>query len=249
MNHIVTTRNDDAPTTNGGAGSATYADRRAAMADETRTRILEACVAILARGPTELSIPAVAREAGVSVPTVYRNFPDKKTLVQQTAYHLKKLRGPVETPISLHDLPSVLRSHFAAASSVGETVRAALVSEPILNAKRELGENDRRRKQTEHMLGDSLDQLSPQDRERAVMMTLVLCSSATLRAFRELVGSSPDEAADVVTWAIGRIVGRAVPPPPPPRSTPSPEPSRPAKTTSNSPATPTRRPSRKGTRS
>ncbi len=226
-------RSDDSPTTTGALGApSSYADRRAAMADETRTRILEACVAILARGPTELSIPAVAREAGVSIPTVYRNFPDKKTLVEQTAYHLKHLRGPVEAPSNLGELPTVLRSHFATASTMAESVRAAIVSEPIRVAKRELGESDRRRNQTEDMLGDSLDALAPADRERAVMMTLVLCSSATMRAFRELTDATPDDAADIVTWTIGRIVGRTLP------ATPS----------LSKPSPPAKRPKRKGTR-
>src|SRR5580765_1099044 len=97
MDHIVT--QETAPT---------YAERRAAMADETRVRILDACVTILARGVAELSIPAVARESGVSVPTVYRNFPDKKTLLDQTGEHLRRIRGPYHMPTRLEDLDEVL---------------------------------------------------------------------------------------------------------------------------------------------
>src|SRR5215472_671353 len=48
---------------------------------QTRERILEALVQVLARnGIAELSIPLVAREAQVSIPSVYRYFPTKKDL-------------------------------------------------------------------------------------------------------------------------------------------------------------------------
>src|SRR5215469_17927495 len=48
---------------------------------QTRERILEALVQVLARnGIAELSIPLVAREARVSIPSVYRYFPTKRDL-------------------------------------------------------------------------------------------------------------------------------------------------------------------------
>ncbi len=187
---------------------ATYAERRAAMADETRTRILEACVAILGRGVAELSIPAVAREAGVSVPTVYRNFPDKKTLVQETALYLKSLRGVLPPPARLDDLPMHLHKMFGSSTGLTETVRAALASEPILAAKRELGADAERRAQMETLLGSALDELAPEDRDVAILVSTVLCSSATLRAFHEVAGVDTAATADAVAWTIARILGR-----------------------------------------
>jgi len=209
MNHIVTRESDDSATTTGAVG--TYAERRAAMADETRTRILDACVAILAQGPDELTIPAVAKAAGVSVPTVYRNFPDKKALVQETAYYLRDKRGVFGPPSTLDELPQHLLRTFEQASTVADSVRAALSSQPIMQARRELGEHDVRKQGTVKLFGEALDKLSPQDRERAVTMATVLCSSATLRAFHEVVGAGPEVAADVVTWTIHRILGRPFP--------------------------------------
>ena len=61
------------------APARTYrSELRAQQADETRARILDATVRVMARGLASLSIPAVAREAGVSVPTVYRHFATKR---------------------------------------------------------------------------------------------------------------------------------------------------------------------------
>jgi AcrR family transcriptional regulator len=54
---------------------------RAEQARATRDRILEATLRVMARGLASLSIPEVAREAGVSVPTVYRHFGDLDALL------------------------------------------------------------------------------------------------------------------------------------------------------------------------
>lgn len=206
MNRIVTSETTSSPTTT--AAGSSYAERRAAMADETRTRILEACVAILGRGVAELSIPAVAREAGVSVPTVYRNFPDKKTLVHETALYLRSLRMAYAYPVHIDELPAHLKQSFVHSSSLADNVRAALASELISEAKRELGEPGLRLAHTEKMLADVLATLAPADRPHAVHMITVLCSSATLRAFREVSGATPEAAADTVAWTIARILDR-----------------------------------------
>jgi AcrR family transcriptional regulator len=203
MNRLVTT--DTQP--------ASYAERRAAMADETRVRILDACVAILARGVAELSIPAVAREAGVSVPTVYRNFADKKTLVAETALHLRAKRGPLGYPATLEELPAQLREQYERAASMSETVAAALQSEPILAARRDLGMQAIRLADTDRLLADHMRDATPEDRANAVMLVAMLCSSGALRTFKDVTGASPARAAEVVSWAISRIVGRPTPAP------------------------------------
>ena len=49
----------------------TYSSRlREEQAQRTREQILEGLVKTMARGMATVSIPAVAREAGVSIPTV-----------------------------------------------------------------------------------------------------------------------------------------------------------------------------------
>ncbi len=55
---------------------------RAAAADQTRRRIIEAAVALhQARGPADTTISAVAEHAGVERLTVYRHFPDERLLL------------------------------------------------------------------------------------------------------------------------------------------------------------------------
>lgn len=55
---------------------------RAATADQTKRRIVEAAVALYeARGPAETTISAVADHARVQRLTVYRHFPDERLLL------------------------------------------------------------------------------------------------------------------------------------------------------------------------
>src|SRR5919198_541577 len=67
------------------------ADRQA----ETRERIIEAAVALhLERGPAQTSINAVAERAGVNRVTVYRHFPDARTLLEACSAHARRLNPP-----------------------------------------------------------------------------------------------------------------------------------------------------------
>jgi AcrR family transcriptional regulator len=56
--------------------------RRAERQDETRQRIVDAAIAMHTTvGPTATTIKAVAEEAGVERHTVYRHFPDERSLL------------------------------------------------------------------------------------------------------------------------------------------------------------------------
>jgi len=62
-----------------------------ARGDATRTRLLEATGAVVARlGPRKLSMRAIAAEAGVSRPTLYKYFGSKEDLLLALAAHEKK---------------------------------------------------------------------------------------------------------------------------------------------------------------
>src|SRR5919205_1601411 len=68
---------------------------RAERHAETRQRIVESAVALhLERGPARTSINAIAERAGVNRVTVYRHFPDTRTLLEACSAHARKLNPP-----------------------------------------------------------------------------------------------------------------------------------------------------------
>lgn len=178
------------------------------MAEETRTRILDACATVLAKGVSELSVPAVAREAGVSVPTVYRHFSDKKKLLHETALRLRKRLDLKGFPESLEELPAALEREFERGGSSSAKARAALTNELLVAVRREPRVRKSRVRAVERMLADALHGRPRSERKQLVWMITVLCSSWTQRGFEQLLGASPRQAAEVVSATIARLLGR-----------------------------------------
>jgi AcrR family transcriptional regulator len=74
--------------------------RRAATEEKTRQRIIESAVALhLERGPTQTSINAIAERAGVNRVTVYRHFPDTRTLFEACSAHAQRVHPPPELAV------------------------------------------------------------------------------------------------------------------------------------------------------
>jgi AcrR family transcriptional regulator len=68
---------------------------RAERQEETRRRIVESAVALhLERGPARTSIDAIAERAGVNRVTVYRHFPDTRTLLEACSAHAHRVHPP-----------------------------------------------------------------------------------------------------------------------------------------------------------
>src|SRR3954453_24029747 len=87
---------------------------RVEQADATRVRILDAADRVMERGLATLSVPAVAREAGVSVPTVYRHFGSKPELLAALYPHLAGRTGfsQMTAPRSVDEFGAVIRDIF-----------------------------------------------------------------------------------------------------------------------------------------
>jgi AcrR family transcriptional regulator len=68
---------------------------RAASEAETRQRIIESAVELhLERGPAQTSINAIAERADVNRVTVYRHFPDTRTLLEACSAHAARVNPP-----------------------------------------------------------------------------------------------------------------------------------------------------------
>ena len=179
---------------------------RAQQADETRTRILDAAVAVMARGVASVSIPAVAAEAGVSVPTVYRHFGTKRELFAAVFPHIVQRAGLEELvpPRSIDELGDGLRTLFQRLDSAGDLARAAAASP----AAEEVRHADMpARLAMNRRLADSIvPKLAPGDRDRIARLLTLLISGSALRMYRVYLGSTVEEAASDIDWVIRAAV-------------------------------------------
>jgi AcrR family transcriptional regulator len=182
---------------------------RAQQADETRARILDATARVMAAGIASVSVPAVAREAGVSVPTIYRHFATKGDLIADVYPHLERRAGlhrPVP-PRSMDELRDGVRAYFDHVDSFDDLARAAMAS-PASEEARRMTMPDRLA-----MFGQLAESIVPRlsgvDRDRIARLLVVLTASSSMRMWRDHLGASVDEAADDVDWVVRAAVAAA----------------------------------------
>ncbi|MGZ8563591.1 MAG: TetR/AcrR family transcriptional regulator [Candidatus Limnocylindria bacterium] len=185
---------------------AAYNEVRSAQAQATRARILDATVSVMARGVASVSIPAVAREAGVSVPTVYRHFGTKQDLLAAVYLHVARRAAPGEfvPPRTLDELREGVRAIFDGLESADDLARAAMASPAAAEARR-AGMPERL--EVYRRLADAIaPNLAQPDRARIARVLTVLISGSALRLWRDHLGASVEEAADDIDWVIRAAV-------------------------------------------
>lgn len=188
-------------------GSRSYHSRlREAQAEETRKRILEGLVRVMANGVSELSIPAVAEEAGVSVATVYRHFGDKAGLIAAVGPYVSERIGidPRAIPESIDHLDEAIHAVFAGLDGADDLIRAALTSGSGAQARRESVEW--RMEKIRHVFSDAAPDASPADIEHLTRIGLILTTSDSLRLWKDRMEITAAEAADEVVWAIRTLL-------------------------------------------
>jgi AcrR family transcriptional regulator len=179
-----------------------YNQLRAEQAEKTRVRILEATLRVMARGVASVSIPAVAREAGVSIPTVYRHFGTKQDLLATVYLHVVRRAAPREfgLPRSLDELRDGVRTVFEGLDSADDLARAAMAS-PAAAEARQMGMPARL--EIYRRIADAIaPDLAQPDRARIARVLTILLSGSALRLWRDHLGSSVEEAADDINWVI-----------------------------------------------
>jgi AcrR family transcriptional regulator len=186
-----------------------HSNLRQEQMQRTRDQILEALVRTIGQGVAGLSIPAVAREAGVSIPTVYRYFHTKQELVSALgSYLMQKLGlGNLQPPRSLDELLEITRRGYINSVGLDDAIKAATVSE--LGSQLRKSAMPLRVKMLEQAIAAELEPLNERDRVRLRNMVLILTSSAMIRAFQEYLELSGEEAADNVIWAVRLLVRAA----------------------------------------
>lgn len=189
-----------------GAERSYRSELRAQQAEETRTRILDATVRVMAGGLAFLSIPAVSREAGVSVPTVYRHFGTKRDLIAAIFPHLARHAGLDDAvpPRSVEDFRDWARAMFVRMDSLDDMARAAMAS-PASDVTRRVTMPQRLAKirQLADVLAPNLTQV---DGDRFARLLVILTSSSAQRIWRDPIGLSADEIADDLDWVVRAVI-------------------------------------------
>jgi AcrR family transcriptional regulator len=170
--------------------------------EQTRDLIVEGLIRTMASGVVTWSIPDVARESGVSVPTIYRYFRTKQELVEGLSVYVVRKAGlsAMQPPRSPQDLITMVREMYLRAEGMSDAMRMASVSELAQEIRKE--SIPLRLKMIEVALASVLPSFSEQERLYLVRMVLLLTSSALIRAFDQYLALTGTEAADTVIWAI-----------------------------------------------
>jgi AcrR family transcriptional regulator len=186
-----------------------HSELRAEQAEETRARILDAAGRVMATGVASLSVPAVAREAGVSVPTVYRHFGTKADLLAELYPHAARRAGldAIPDPSTVDEVRSAVRAIFERLDALDDVSRAAFAS-PIADQVRHLTMPSR--VERIRAVGKSIEPpLAKADLDRITRILVVLTSSSSLRMWRDHLGASPEQAADDIDWILRAAIAAA----------------------------------------
>lgn len=179
------------------------------QAEVTGRRILDALVRTMGKGVAGLSVPAVAAEAGVSVPTVYRHFRTKAELVAALAPYLSRKTGLMEIPdAGSHGVRALTRELYRRNEAMDTEVRAAMASE--------LGREVRRRTMPDRLtlirkyMAKQVPGVTGADLDRLTRVAMILMSSATMRAYKDYLGLGAMDAAEDVAWTL-EILQKSLP--------------------------------------
>jgi AcrR family transcriptional regulator len=172
---------------------------------QTRERILGGLVRVMAKnGIAELSIPVIAREAGVSIPSIYRYFPTKRELVAALDEYAHRKGSfdfsqfpPMNSP---EDLADIIPLTFQRREAIEPTLSAAMSSHLGYAIRR--SEFEGRSKYLAKALQPATKNLAPQEAQWLNDVVLILNSHACVRAFKDYLGLSTEQAAVRVAWAI-----------------------------------------------
>ncbi|HEY3082940.1 MAG TPA: helix-turn-helix domain-containing protein [Chloroflexota bacterium] len=179
---------------------------REVQAEQTRERILEGLVRTMARGVAELSFPAVAKEAGVSLRTVYRYFPTKRELLAGLVDHAYVRVGPVHEPRprSAEDLADQVKQAFLVLDGMDDTLRAAYASALGRDFRHDV-ERPLKHWMFAEALAPVTASLPEPDRTYLLRIVQALGNRHTLRVFRDDLDLSAEEAGDTVAWLIRNL--------------------------------------------
>ncbi len=180
---------------------------REAQAEATRERIVDTAIQLLAEDPTTFTMPAVAKRAGVSQPTVYRLFPDKEALTEAARESVRK-RANVQS--SLAESSVELMARLAASIRRIQLEPASTLPGLAVLTAQQLSEEDLKARAT-YIAGCLKRELkgvpAPVRRRLANIISLFFSSTGATALWRQRLFN--EEGIEMLEWMVQSLVEAA----------------------------------------
>jgi len=171
----------------------------------TRDRIITALAELIeTEHPLDITMAAVAKQAGVSEPTVYRHFSTKRNLFAALGSNLYERATVGVAPSNLDELVGILPTVYERFAAMEATVRwnlAAPKGEMIRPPAEE------RLPILRDALRDVLDGVPPAEADFLLRGVLLLTAPTSMLYWQDYLGITVDEAAATAAWLIRRLGG------------------------------------------
>lgn len=175
---------------------------RDAQAAATRSAIVTAAGRVAAVGIEQFTMAAVARDAGVSLRTLYNHFPARADLLAEVltppSAVLPGLAGvSLSTPEELlYRLKRAVAAHaarFVPRPGAPEALKARDAQQAVVAAG----------------LAPVLRSLGPRERQRILNAVLLLSDARATETCRDALGLDAAESAQLIVWSIEALIERA----------------------------------------
>ncbi len=179
---------------------------REEQARQTRTRILDAVLALLESGPetAEITVDAVAAEAGVQRRTVFRHFETRDALLAEAFRHLNDRMATVALPANAEALIAGPLQTFPVFDTAENLVRAAIHSR--MGREMRAAAAPARRAAFAAALAPRLTGLAPEAKQRAEALAHLLYSASSWEVMKDYGGLTGTQAGETASWALETIL-------------------------------------------
>lgn len=183
---------------------AYHSELRQEQLRRTREQILEGLIKAMAGGITELSIPEVSRQSGVSIPTIYRHFHTKRELVDALSGYLLTRAGllteRMEPPASPEEWVLWVRKTFIALGDQHEMLH--LVANHQLTRELAREALPTRLQVVQRAFQPVRTRFSEEAWQHLCRIVLTLSAATTRQTLVDTFDIAAAEAAESVAWAI-----------------------------------------------
>ena len=184
--------------------SRPYSSRlRQQQAEATRARILEAALAEMTPGTTELSFERVAARVPVSVRTVYRHFPSQRDLLAAVFAELEQRTGWHAEEVTAENMAALTRELFVYLDKNFGADEAA--SPTTMDEVREQMRG-RRIAAIERAIGPLTEDLDPDLARGAMAVLSGLMRLPFLAGMQQHWGLDGEQSGRAVEWAINTLI-------------------------------------------